>query len=243
MPVGAYKRPPITEAVIDIQFTVPVSDSDVSRLQRRLAKTYPLVENRLTWNVAFGPGTLQVNQAPAGVKLSTRDGLDIVIIYQHGISNSRLAPYNNWDTFRQRAYRVYTVCMKILGYHAAKRLGVRYINRLDIPSKHIQLNDWVRLAISLPAELPPALTNFGMHTSLMLPNGVHLNLHSATVDFPLLDHSSLLLDIDVYVEASIPNIPADLWALIDTLRTCKNSVFESCITDRARELFDSSIGA
>ena len=49
---------------------------------------------------------------------------------------------------------------------------------------------------------------------------------------------SLLLDIDVSRMDELPQNDEGLWAFVDRIREYKNMIFEACITDRARELFD-----
>ena len=210
MPVGAYQRPPITEAVIDIQFATPVSNPDLETLRTLLVETYPRVETRLNWNIAIGPGTVQVGHVPAGLKMSSADSVDIVVLYPSGITNSRLAPYNGWSNFRDRASRVFSQCMGKVGYRPVKRIGVRYINRLDIPSDIIRIDEWLRLAITLPPSIPSDLTTYGLHVALPLSSNVRLNLHISTVDSPVLQHGSLLLDIDVYVDYAVPSQYAEI---------------------------------
>jgi uncharacterized protein (TIGR04255 family) len=171
------------------------------------------------------------------LKMFTQDTLDIVILYPQGISNSRLAPYNSWETFRERAYQVVRQCLGEIGHRPAKRLGVRYINRIDIPSKQVRVDQWLQLGITSPPSLPSVLTTYGLHASLMLSDQICLNLQSSSVDSPLLQHNSILLDIDVYINTEMPNHSL-VWERIDELRHHKNRVFEACITDKARNLFD-----
>jgi len=54
---------------------------------------------------------------------------------------------------------------------------------------------------------------------------------------PLINHVSMVLDIDVFRTDQIPGRDADLWDCIDTVRSLKNAIFEACITDEARKLF------
>jgi uncharacterized protein (TIGR04255 family) len=54
---------------------------------------------------------------------------------------------------------------------------------------------------------------------------------------PLLNHVSLLLDIDVFCTEQIPSNEAELWRMIDHAGPIKNRVFEQCITNESRKLF------
>ena len=48
---------------------------------------------------------------------------------------------------------------------------------------------------------------------------------------------ALVLDIDVFRAEDLPATEAQLWEQLEQLRHAKNFVFESCITDEARRLF------
>ena len=52
-----YKRPPITEAVIEIRLGAPVSMELVERVRDKLIEEYPLpVQKVMVVNFALGPG-------------------------------------------------------------------------------------------------------------------------------------------------------------------------------------------
>jgi uncharacterized protein (TIGR04255 family) len=81
----------------------------------------------------------------------------------------------------------------------------------------------------------------GFAMQIIRPLGVDdcvLVLNSATVPSPLIGFASLALDLDVMRETSIPRRDEDVWELVNRIRDYKNRAFESCITDRARALFD-----
>jgi uncharacterized protein (TIGR04255 family) len=56
---------------------------------------------------------------------------------------------------------------------------------------------------------------------------------------PLVDHASVILDIDVSRAGDPPQKDDEIWALIDRIRVHNNQVFEESVTDKARELFNA----
>ena len=48
---------------------------------------------------------------------------------------------------------------------------------------------------------------------------------------------AVVLDIDVFRTSELPQDEAQLWEQMEQLRHEKNRVFEACITDEARRLF------
>ena len=63
-------------------------------------------------------------------------------------------------------------------------------------------------------------------------------MNAATVQSPLIDHVSLLLDIDLFKDQNVPQKDNEVWELFSHLHRQKNKIFEAFITDKARELFD-----
>lgn len=84
------------------------------------------------------------------------------------------------------------------------------------------------------------MTGYGVQVRLPLPDiQCNLTINSGAVPSPLLDHGSFLLDIDIAMESNPPQKDADINELLERIRNKKNAVFEACITDRARELFQA----
>src|SRR4051794_23711494 len=103
MPAGAYRKPPIVEAVIDIRFASTIAPKELDKAQRKLRRMYPTVEDQLTVTFAVGPDEARIDRAPSGWKMASPDNADIIILQPKGILVSRLAPYSGWNTFRVRA--------------------------------------------------------------------------------------------------------------------------------------------
>jgi len=239
MPSNAYARPPITEAVIDIQFENQISLADLQKVQNQFQRDYPVAETRNQLQVSQDHSTVTVQAFETdAIKLSTNDNSDIILVYREGLTNSRLAPYQGWDMLRTRAHEVYTQCKRIWGYRPIKRIGVRFINRIDIPSFNIKINDWVLFGVSLPNTISSSFTRYVAGVTTDLGQGTFASIHTGTADQVLAEYASILLDIDVFTTEGIPPRDDAAWEKIDSLRSIKNHLFEQCITDRTRALFD-----
>ncbi len=62
--------------------------------------------------------------------------------------------------------------------------------------------------------------------------------NTGLVSSPLIGHVSFLLDIDVARINDVPQSETELWTMIANMRVLKNQLFESSITQRARDLFE-----
>ncbi len=128
------------------------------------------------------------------------------------------------------------------------RIGLRYINRIDIPLADLtkkvngrpvlRMEDYLRFYPQFPEDV------FGPSNYIAAQQRFEigaddciglLNLVSAPP--ALLNHMSLVLDLDISREKSVPQNYDALWELIERMRHHKNRLFETVITDRSRALF------
>jgi uncharacterized protein (TIGR04255 family) len=65
--------------------------------------------------------------------------------------------------------------------------------------------------------------------------GVALNVYKSLS--PLSGRSGLVFDIEVFNQANPPADPEGIWTQVAAMRMWKNTIFESAMTDSARELF------
>ena len=123
-----------------------------------------------------------------------------------------------------------------------KRIGVRYINRIDIPFKKgnkIDVEDYLTIFPKYPE--PQLLTSFSKYTMQIIGpfsiEGFYLIINTNVVKSPLIDHFSIVLDLDLSPQGDMPQRNDKVWEMINQMREYKNNAFEMCITDKARELF------
>lgn len=238
-----YKRPPITEAVIEVRIENGISVELVERVRDRLLKTYPLPPQKvLTFNFELAEDVSKVQQKLEGYRLTAPDGATLVTIAPGFLATTRLAPYEGWKPFIASARDNWEAWKKIVGWQKIVRIGVRYINRIDIPnveSRILNTNDYLTFSVKRPSlDLPP-MESFALNATSPLGKEdftVILNLSSAPS--PLVKTTSFILDIDIARDTNLPQNDEGLWDLIDRIRAHKNDVFEACITDAAREQFN-----
>ena len=238
-----YKRPPITEAVIEVQFASSVEKESLEKLQKRLLEDYPvppltefLVEFEVSDTVS------KAKQVFAGYRLTSGDSADVVVIGPGRIGHSRLPPYQGWESFVERARRNWDIWKRIVGWQPIKRIGVRYVNRIDIPNVEeslINLEEYLTVAPQLPqgAGLPP-MNHFAVNVQVPLGIGnFKVILNVGSMPSPLVKTTSFLLDVDVSLDSELPTADEPIWAVIGEMREYKNRIFEASITDKTRALF------
>src|SRR6202007_3259742 len=114
---------------------------EITKVSTALNSLYPLQQPIRGIGVHLNvppPGQQGVTTAlpieTLGNRLSTEDQTQIVLAWPAQFVFSQLAPYPGWDVFFERFRRDWGLWKRTLGYRKITRIGVRYINRIDIPA-------------------------------------------------------------------------------------------------------------
>jgi len=244
---SVYERPPITEAVIGITFESPIDSKILDSVNKKYIKYYPqcqLVTNyRL--NVKIDEQNDQRNQPTVnseqdrGYRLSSKDMTQLLLVWPSNLTISQLAPYSGWDDLFVRFTRDWKKWKRFAGHKKISRIGVRYINRIDIPSSGtlIEYEHYLHIYPKLPDSFSP-LNSYNVQCILPVENiGCQIRLNSSVVPSPILNHASFIIDQDIFIDSNAPQKDDEIFELLNLIRNEKNRVFESCISDRARRLF------
>jgi uncharacterized protein (TIGR04255 family) len=219
----------------------------LARFARNTATEYPTAEE--TYEISVQLQVAARGQKPeakqeqtfTGYKLTGRDAADLILLGPDRIATVRLAPYCGWDNFIKKVRNNYDVLRKLAGYRRLTRVATRYINRLDIPSGQVPLittEDYLLVEPKVP-KIIPRINFFSTNFVGVVPEiDAQVIVRTGTVQSPLVDHVSLLLDIDLFKEQNLPSRDREIWDVLNILRTQKNKLFEAFITDRSRELFE-----
>ncbi len=153
---------------------------------------------------------------------------------------SELAPYPGWDAFFARFQRDWALWKRAVNYKKINRIGVRYINRIDIPMEGRPVTheeEFLNVYVHMPEELQP-LAAWAVQAQSRLPDmGCKVTLNLSVVPSPLLGHMAFVLDQDIAKDDNPPQNDGEIYELLNQIGAKKNSVFEACITDNARRLF------
>jgi uncharacterized protein (TIGR04255 family) len=207
-----YKQPPITEAVIELRFATPIDPDDIAKVSADLRSFYPLqhaiTDVRVHLNLPSGPQAVTTAHPieTHGNRLSTENQDQIDLVWPQVFTCTQLAPYPGWDTFFQRFCRDWGVWKRTLGYRRITRIGVRYINRIDIPAtvSIVEHEEYLNVYPHVP-EMFQGLTAYSVVAQSRLSEiGCMLTLNSSSAPSPLLGHVAFIIDQDIFKEGDLP---------------------------------------
>jgi uncharacterized protein (TIGR04255 family) len=243
--VEHFLKAPITEALIDIRAELPASASlaALEKLHAKIQDGYPEKQNRLLWEAVIN---FEGEKAPTGTARHQLNGYlfkspdlkQVVQFRLDGFSFSRLHPYTEWATVYAEARRLWDIYRLTCNPVQVTRLATRYINSIVIPSKKFDYDDYFTAAPKIPDTLPQLLSHF--FTRLVIPfpeKGATAIVTQTPFDKPDPVNSTVILDIDVFIEEGLAPDDPKIDKIFDILHNIKNDVFFGSIKDETKELF------
>ena len=244
-----YSNPPIIEAVCEFHFTSGLDwDPTIpGKLHTALGDDYP-GKPRHQKTVELGvhiregsPHNVQFGEELRKVQLITTDEKRIVGVGPNVLSVHMLRPYQDprdpekkgWDEFRPRIRKALDAYWQVAQPQGVKRIGVRYINKLAVPTGVARANEYLTCALPEVDGLPDDMRNLMSRVEYAYTDGVRLVLSQGKVE------DGFILDIDVIWENGEALDREDTLERADSLRIRERQAFEAVITDEARRLFDA----
>ena len=249
-----YKNPPIEEALCELRFK-PGRAWDLTipgRLQAELGGEYmgkPQEQRVVQVGLQVQgdkPSNLQLGEGLAKVQLVTGDGKRMVGVGPDVLSIHMLRPYQDprelersgWEEFLPRIEAALGAYWRVAEPEGVLRVGVRYVNKIVIPHKTIEMEEYFTCGFPEVSGLPDLVTNFVSRVEYSYEDAVRLVLSQGSIDGSP-DHLSFLLDLDVVWEDLVAVGRDRALEIANDLRDRERAAFEAVITDKARELFDA----
>lgn len=243
-----YNKPPLVETVCEFQFVGKEWDWTLPGLvYQEIKEKFPkkrqanVLEVELNAQEADGKPQLKGGSV-ARMQFLRADGSALVQIGPHLLAVNHLAPNPHWEDVKPLIFEMFETYQRIAHPAGFKRIGLRYINRIEIPEASFNFSDYFNFLPAIPKEIPAS--DFGsLFMRIELPylkdNGrLFLTLGTAPDVKP--ETNVFILDLDFFT-----HIPSELaldgvqgW--IETAHQHIETAFEACLTDKLRELFEET---
>lgn len=234
------RKPPITEAVIEIRGTLGVEWEEelvISRLQV-LQTDYPARQSiqgfQGHWQMTQGsePKMETKELGLRGVRLQSVDGLNVAMFTADLFSMSRLNSYQTWETLVSETLRLWKLYRDIVQQNRINRLGVRFINRVPLEGKRVEIQSYFRgFQGAVPGHDPDRL-GFLYQDLISTPaDNLRANIiKTVQPGSPADPRPALILDIDVFDDGGFASDEALLKTKLDKIHYWKNWIFFNTVT-------------
>ncbi len=239
-----FAKAPIQEALLDIQVQLPPEAAalDLKAYGQGLEERFPNRDERVqvVQRVQLLGEQQQIppTKSIEGYLFISREAGKIVQARRDGFTFNKLRPYSKWDDFSAEARELWLRYVEFAHPVLVRRLGLRYINRIEIPDNLRDLGEICLLFPSVPDGVPGAWFEFFQRFASLREDG-YLSIVTLAIDAPAAPaRAAIILDIDIVrpLPAGTPDTD-ELWRHFDKMRTLKNEIFDASLPPRAKALF------
>ena len=239
-----YARAPVSQVVCEFQFNGanPWDWTIPGLIYQKIHNEFPEKRQESAFEIKITPQEQRVEKTFPGslskMQFVSADSSTMVQIGPDLLAVNILKDYPGWERFRELIRKQFEVYCEIANPVSYKRLGLRFINTIDFSSPAIEIIDYFNYYPHLPASIEQAHGPFTMHVFPTLEGDRDaLGLRMGTIVPITHNNVVIVLDLDYYL------VRADQLALnegpawIERAHESIETIFESCITDKARALF------
>lgn len=239
-----YEKPPLVEAVCELRFH-PEPDWDWTipgLLYPKICDEFPKKRERPRYQLALDQGRDDQKRSVQGqitqwIQFLREDETALVQVGPRILTVNKLKPYDDWRSFRGLIERVWKAYREVVSPDAIDRVGLRYINRIEIPDPQVEIESYLGAVPRIPDSLPQLYASWLQRTEIPLldDNGM---LVIQTGSARETDESCSIFMLDLDLRSAFEAIQLDtVMGWIERAHSRIEEGFEACITDKTRELF------
>ena len=241
-----YKNSPIVEALCEFQF-IPSHPWDMTipgLFYEKIRNDFPEKKQQMGFGVGFQPKEKSVEQKiemNQRIQFLRTDKTALVQVAADLLVINHLKPYPTWDIFKPILFKNLDLYKEIANPKGFKRIGLRYINKIDIPSESIEMSEYFNFYPPIPKDLPQIHSDFNMQVEIPYENERDRLLLTLTKGKAIPEKSDIIsIILGLYHVMVIPEKVSfdEVEEWTEKAHTIIEKAFESCITDKCRTLFE-----
>jgi uncharacterized protein (TIGR04255 family) len=239
-------RAPIVEAVIEIcaRAQAPWEELAITKQIKPRLHDYPDVvsQNQERREITLSldqPKFVSHNLGWHGLQFQSADGKHIARFTRDSFMLSRLQPYQNWSHLFDEAMRLWQMHVEIAKPLEVQRVGVRFINRIEMQPGDVRCEDYIELPPHPTKGLDLPFMGFFHQDTLAVP-GYPLAVNIIrTFQPPQTTNAGIaaILDIDAFTTTAITMSQEVLAQRLQQMRWLKNKVFYGNVKQKALNRF------
>jgi len=238
---------PIVEAVIDIRSQPTVAFEEATFKPQLEAKLggYEYLDSQRTFQHEFRveagkpPSAMARDMGWQGLRFQSTDKKQIAQFNRNEFVLSRLEPYQSWEQLYEEGMRLWSLYVELAQPVEIKRIGLRYINRIQLPPGELRFEKYMGPAPAPPQGLTLPFRGF-MHQDTLEVTGHPYAINVIRTIQPSGDSGvpgmGLILDIDAFTTEEFELNEVLLKRHLLAMRWLKNKMFFGSVTPMALKL-------
>lgn len=237
-----YSSPPIIEALCEFRFS-PDTPWDLTvpgLFYAQVKDSYPQRRQVNALEIAVAPGAAPASRETAlHMQFDRADGTATVQVGPHQLVVAQGRPYPGWAAFRAMIAQHLAAYRDVSSPSTLARLGLRYINRIDVPGSPPAVDDYFTAAPRLPEPIPNAAAAFLLVVQTAypeLPGSLRLTFGNAEGAPP--GSTGFLIDLDMTAEGALSPRLDDVSVWLNAAHERLEEAFVAVCSERTHtELF------
>ena len=167
----------------------------------------------------------------------SEDRKSLIQIGRNLLSINHLKPYPGWEHFKPKIKLAYETLSGVTQIKGIDRIALVYIDKIEIPSQRIKLEDYFKFYPFLGPDFPPTF-NFIAGCDFLFQNErdvCRLQLTSAMP--PNKENTAVILSTEYFLAKKESINPENAIGWIDEAHIIVRDLFKNSITERLEELF------
>jgi len=239
-----YKNPPITEVVCEFRLELEdnFDQKAVDSFFDGIKDKFPKRKKGQVHQMKFesNPKEQTFNKTVQEFDQFFSEDEKIFVQLDKGrLSIHKLKPYNSWQEFYPLIALIFNAYIKNIKIKFIQRIGLRYINNLEIPLSSFDIEQYFNLRPSLGEGLPQDLASFMIGAIFVLENQRD-NIKVQLFDKPMTEPDKIMfvLDMDYFLPnpGTVDVGEAIRW--VENAHKNTEEIFEAILTDKTKQLFD-----
>jgi uncharacterized protein (TIGR04255 family) len=242
-----YQKPPLIEALCEFQFADADSEWDWTipgLVYQQIKEQFPIKRHAPTVEFEVQAEPDQVSQRLKGglgrMQFLRTDKTALVQVGPQLLAVNQLRPYPHWSRFKPLILDTLEIYRQVARPAGFKRIGLRYVNQIQLPSDEVELSTYFNFGPRLPAPIASdPIRSLLLRVDLgQASHRGHLILTLASAPREDQGDPTLILDLD-FATTSAANVTLDgIDDWIEQAHDRIETAFEASITDRLRARFE-----
>lgn len=239
-----YGKPPITQAICEFQFVSDkVWDWTIPGLiYPKISGEFPIKQQEQAFELSLTPQVQrppvqQFSTALSKMQFLKNDKSAIVQIGPDLLGINVQTPYPGWPNFLKLISEQLQIYLDTASPKGFKRIGVRYINNIQIKADTIETTKYFQYYPHLPETIEQRHGPFSMR----VVHAYNDERDALVINFATIipsEQSSYILDLDYFLMQPAKVQLSDGLKWVDDAHAKVEEMFEACITDDLRAVFE-----
>jgi len=248
IPDRRYRKPPVIEALCEVYFADSAWDDTVpGAFYERIKSDFPEKRRReiqqAEFSVGFNEARAGVRTLPPWMQFISDEKHRMIQIAQNFLVVNQSAPYPHFEDWEPEISRSISIYRELAQPQKIERLGLRYINRVEIPASmsKIAMEDYFAIYPQFPQALGSTCSSFLVRVEAPQIDRGHTVLITFASSTPQEQTPNVqVFMLDLY-DIAQPNKPLDHLDFDEAIKKAHCNLvtaFENSITERLRALFE-----